>query len=109
MSELCCISVLILLLFVQGSFRCEKKRCNIGEKLDETGLCVRLSCGLGFEPGPSGNCLDLDECASDSACAAGEQCVNTMGSYECLSTCELGLRYILYIQYIHLKIKITVI
>jgi hypothetical protein len=77
---------------MQGSFRCEKRRCSLGEKLDETGLCVRVSCGLGFEPGPLGNCLDLDECGSPGACSPGEQCVNTMGSYECLSTCELGLR-----------------
>ena len=41
----------------QGSVRCEKKKCNIGEILDEEGLCMKLSCGTGFEPGPLGNCI----------------------------------------------------
>ena len=41
----------------QGSFRCEKKKCNIGEILDEEGLCMKLSCGTGFEAGPLGNCI----------------------------------------------------
>merc|ERR1740128_1378463 len=77
---------------IKGSFRCEKKRCNIGEILDENGLCTRLNCGVGFEPGPSGNCMDDNECASQLSCQRGERCVNTMGSYECLSDCEIGLR-----------------
>ena len=41
----------------KGSFRCEKKRCNAGEILDEEGYCIRLECGTGFEPGPSGSCI----------------------------------------------------
>ena len=41
----------------QGSFRCEKKRCNLGEILDEEGYCIRLECGAGFEPDPSGSCI----------------------------------------------------
>ena len=42
---------------MQGSFRCEKKRCNAGEILDDEGYCIRLECGTGFEPGPSGSCI----------------------------------------------------
>ena len=42
---------------IQGSFRCEKKRCNAGEILDDEGYCIRLECGTGFEPGPSGSCI----------------------------------------------------
>jgi fibulin 1/2 len=77
---------------MQGSFRCEKKKCNIGEILDEEGLCMKLSCGTGFEAGPLGNCIDVDECYSGDACQPGERCINTMGSFECISMCEIGLR-----------------
>ena len=42
---------------IQGSFRCEKKRCNVGEILDEDGFCVQIKCSPGFEVGPLGNCL----------------------------------------------------
>lgn len=42
---------------IQGSFRCEKKRCNVGEILDEEGFCVQIKCGAGFEVGPLGNCI----------------------------------------------------
>ena len=47
----------------------------------------------GFEAGASGACVDVDECADyDSACAAGQRCENTMGSFRCVGECELGLR-----------------
>ena len=41
----------------QGSFRCEKKRCNLGEVIDEEGYCVKLECGTGFKPSQSGVCI----------------------------------------------------
>ena len=75
--------------------RCEKRRCNIGEILTEEGLCSVLRCQSGFEPGPSGTCVDVDECADDydgGACGAGQRCENTLGSFRCVGECELGLR-----------------
>ena len=73
--------------------RCEKRRCNIGEILTEEGLCSVLRCQNGFEPGPSGTCVDVDECADyDGACGAGQRCENTLGSFRCVGECELGLR-----------------
>jgi len=77
---------------IKGSFRCEKKRCNIGEILGRNGLCTPLNCGVGFEPGPLGNCMDIDECATPDTCNNGEKCINNMGSYNCLSMCERGLK-----------------
>ena len=76
----------------QGSFRCARRRCNVGEILNENGLCSLLRCQTGFEPGPSGNCIDIDECADSNACALGQRCENTMGSFQCISQCELGLQ-----------------
>jgi len=62
---------------IQGSFRCERKRCNVGEILDQaTGYCTRLACGAGFEPGPNGHCVDVDECKDPYTCEPGERCVN---------------------------------
>ena len=53
-----------------------------------------LRCQNGFEPGPSGTCVDVDECADyDGACGgAGQRCENTLGSFRCVGECELGLR-----------------
>ena len=34
---------------------------------------------------------DIDECLSP-VCSPGEDCINTMGSYRCVSACELGFR-----------------
>merc|ERR1712192_217425 len=77
---------------IQGSFRCERKQCNVGEMLDENGLCTRLASGAGFEPGPNGHCMDVDECRDPQSCKPGERCINRMGSFECQSTCGIGLR-----------------
>ena len=47
----------------------------------------------GFEPGTSGICVDVDECADyDNACDVGQSCENTVGSFHCVGECELGLR-----------------
>ncbi|TRY72497.1 hypothetical protein TCAL_10380 [Tigriopus californicus] len=80
-----------LCMNTQGSFRCEKRRCNVGEILNEDGLCNILRCQTGFEPGPSGKCIDIDECDYNNACPRGERCHNTMGSYNCVSHCEMGM------------------
>ena len=71
---------------------CEKRKCNIGEILSENGLCTPLRCQTGFEAGTSGNCIDVDECEYENACPPGKRCENTMGSYECVSQCEIGLQ-----------------
>ena len=49
--------MLIYNLFFKGSFRCEKKKCDFGEILNEHGQCAKISCGGGFEIGPFGNCM----------------------------------------------------
>ncbi len=73
--------------------RCEKRKCNLGEILNDDGLCSVVRCQNGFEPGPSGSCVDIDECRDyDNMCRVGETCENTMGSYRCVGQCELGLR-----------------
>ena len=35
---------------------------------------------------------DIDECSSAQICSPGENCVNTMGSFQCISACDLGFR-----------------
>ena len=35
---------------------------------------------------------DIDECATPDTCNNGEKCINNMGSYNCLSMCERGLK-----------------
>ena len=35
---------------------------------------------------------DIDECSSPQSCSPGENCVNTMGSFQCVSACDLGFR-----------------
>ena len=35
---------------------------------------------------------DIDECSSPQVCSPGENCVNTMGSFQCVSACDLGFR-----------------
>ncbi|QQP35826.1 Fibrillin-2, partial [Caligus rogercresseyi] len=48
---------------IQGSFRCEKRRCDLGRNPLRRRWDLRtLFCQKGFIPGPSGNCLDVDEC-----------------------------------------------
>ena len=48
--------------------------------------CDRVNCQSGFKAGPSGTCVDVDECLTDpDACSVHEVCENTMGSYECIN------------------------
>ena len=44
-----------------------------------------------FYLGPKGQCIDVDECLTDSPCLAEFECRNTLGSYECLPKCADGL------------------
>ena len=55
-------------------------------------MCAPLRCQVGFEPGTSGTCVDIDECSYSDACALGQRCENTMGSFRCASQCEVGLQ-----------------
>ena len=65
----------------------------MGEILNpEDGLCSILRCQTGFEPSESGSCVDIDECDYENACERGSVCENTMGSYECVSQCQIGLQ-----------------
>ncbi|CAB4064149.1 FBLN1_2 [Lepeophtheirus salmonis] len=76
---------------IQGSFRCEKRRCDIGEILNDEGTCAPIQCQIGFVPGSSGSCVDVDECEMD-LCFRGQSCENTMGSFRCTNQCSMGLR-----------------
>ena len=69
-----------LLKYFRGSFRCEKKKCNVGEVLSKDGACVPLTCRPGFEPGPFSVCQDIDECRTNP-CSSLEQCENTPGTF----------------------------
>ncbi|KAM8933893.1 hemicentin-2 [Pelodytes ibericus] len=52
------------------------------------------SCPAGYAlSSDNRNCRDLDECSSGShQCPAGQECVNTAGSYQCLLRCGPGFR-----------------
>ncbi|KAG8447614.1 hypothetical protein GDO86_014935 [Hymenochirus boettgeri] len=52
------------------------------------------SCPVGFTLAPDGrNCRDIDECTVGAhRCDAGQQCINTAGSYQCLLRCAPGFR-----------------
>ena len=73
----------------QGSFRCDQRQCSRGETLDIiSGKCQKVDCEIGFEPGPSGQCIDIDECETNNPCNPySEECRNTLGSFECLTVC----------------------
>ena len=48
--------------------------------------CDRVDCQSGFTPGPSGTCIDVNECLTNpNACSENEICENTMGSFECIN------------------------
>ncbi|XP_012859125.1 latent-transforming growth factor beta-binding protein 2 [Echinops telfairi] len=97
----------------EGSFRC---LCEAGFQLDpESGQCEDvdecegygdsvcgawkcenspgsfrcvLSCQPGFHGTPSGDCIDIDECANDTVCGSHGFCDNAEGSFRCL--CDRG-------------------
>ena len=48
--------------------------------------CDTVKCQAGFKAGPSGTCVDVDECLTNrNSCPANEVCENTMGSFECIN------------------------
>ncbi|ULT94231.1 hypothetical protein L3Y34_003599 [Caenorhabditis briggsae] len=67
----------------QGSYRCDPKKCGDGELQNPmTGECTSITCPNGYYP-KSGMCNDIDECVTGHNCGAGEECVNTPGSFRC--------------------------
>ncbi|PIC33121.1 hypothetical protein B9Z55_013219 [Caenorhabditis nigoni] len=67
----------------QGSYRCDPKKCGDGELQNPmTGECTSITCPNGYYP-KSGMCNDIDECMTGHNCGAGEECVNTPGSFRC--------------------------
>ncbi|XP_055369679.1 latent-transforming growth factor beta-binding protein 1-like [Betta splendens] len=70
----------------------------LGACLD--GRCVntdgsfQCQCDTGFTTNPEKTaCLDVDECVSSGGSICGSQrCENTIGSFRCLRSCELGYR-----------------
>ena len=58
--------------------------------------CDRVDCQSGFKPGPSGTCVDVDECLTNpNACSEHEICENTMGSFECINQVSSMDRWII--------------
>ena len=43
----------------EGSYRCERKRCEPGLKLDDKGECVGIRCSPGYEAGFRGKCYGI--------------------------------------------------
>ncbi|CDR32632.1 Fibulin-1 [Caenorhabditis elegans] len=67
----------------QGSYRCDAKKCGDGELQNPmTGECTSITCPNGYYP-KNGMCNDIDECVTGHNCGAGEECVNTPGSFRC--------------------------
>ncbi|EGT36148.1 CBN-FBL-1 protein [Caenorhabditis brenneri] len=67
----------------QGSYRCDPKKCGDGELQNPmTGECTSITCPHGYFP-KNGMCNDIDECQTGHNCGAGEECVNTPGSFRC--------------------------
>ena len=78
---------------IQGSFRCDLRKCADGEALNEvTGKCQPVICTSGYKPGPFGQCIDIDECENNPCNPFSETCQNTLGSYNCLTVCAKGLQ-----------------
>ncbi|XP_067662288.1 hemicentin-1-like isoform X1 [Haliotis asinina] len=52
------------------------------------------SCPVGFTLEPDGrSCRDIDECQKNIAgCPINKECVNTIGSYQCLAQCSAGYK-----------------
>lgn len=51
-----------------------------------TSKSPKANCPVGFKSGPSGQCIDIDECRQQpNICGRRElhRCVNTLGSYQC--------------------------
>lgn len=91
----------LVCLNMEGSFRCIRPQCPTGQVLLRNGTCM-TTCGTGFSFNQwRERCEDIDECAKGplhiDPCRSShkEQCVNTVGSYECRSlvTCGVGFEY----------------
>ncbi|XP_054987016.1 latent-transforming growth factor beta-binding protein 2 [Sorex araneus] len=64
---------------VCGAWRCENSPGSF--------RCVQ-GCQPGFHLAPTGECIDIDECANDNMCGSHGFCDNTDGSFRCL--CDQG-------------------
>ncbi|EEB18651.1 conserved hypothetical protein [Pediculus humanus corporis] len=64
-----------------GSFRCEKKRCLPGDSTCDP----EKQCPTGYVQGESGNCVDLNECATGAhnCHPFADECINRVGGFEC--------------------------
>ncbi|XP_050414607.1 fibulin-1 isoform X2 [Patella vulgata] len=80
---------------VQGSFKCEVKQCAEGSRFNTaTGECDRVQCARGLRPDRIGNCIDINECNEyTTVCNKYQQCINTIGSYQCRSLINCGNGY----------------
>ncbi|XP_047395607.1 latent-transforming growth factor beta-binding protein 2 isoform X3 [Sciurus carolinensis] len=64
---------------VCGAWRCENSPGSY--------RCIQ-GCQPGFYMAPTGDCIDIDECANDTLCGSHGFCDNTDGSFRCL--CDQG-------------------
>ncbi|XP_008270273.3 latent-transforming growth factor beta-binding protein 2 [Oryctolagus cuniculus] len=67
----------------------EEPVCKAGKCENSLGSfrCI-LGCQPGFHRAPTGDCIDIDECANDTLCGSHGFCDNTDGSFRCL--CDQG-------------------
>ncbi|XP_017892365.1 fibrillin-1-like [Ceratina calcarata] len=55
-----------------------------------------FGCIRGFEPNSNNKCVDIDECQRNpNACGRTMRCMNTIGSYRCVSKVICGIGYTL--------------
>lgn len=75
-----------------GSFFCAKKGCPFGLHMLHNGTCAQVDCGQGMQYNDDEmRCEDYNECLR-SPCLPSQECINTHGSFECVSrnTCGQG-------------------
>ncbi|XP_015781085.1 fibulin-1-like [Tetranychus urticae] len=90
---ICGSSVMFKCINTPGTYRCTRIACPPGQNLQPDGTCQSIQCPNGFERNSLGTCEDIDECLIPERCPPGHTCVNLVGTYQCRSVCESGLRY----------------
>ncbi|PNF34447.1 Fibulin-1 [Cryptotermes secundus] len=73
-----------------GSFRCERKHCDDKKVLLSNGECKAVECPTGYEASQQGQCIDINECQRNNPCRRNQRCLNTAGSYRCISYLNCG-------------------
>jgi fibulin 1/2 len=72
-----------------GSYQCVDLRDQVSgdhhlsTEPTNTGSSISADCSSGFKVGPSGSCIDVDECATNNG-DCSHICQNTLGGANCL-------------------------